>query len=556
MSQSTDQRLAAGSSDADTVYGMFAEAAHADGTLPFLVVQSDPSPADSSRWVEHTYAQSHAEVLALSRQYEAAGLKPHHRVALILGNRAEHYWHLLALNKLGACAVPLNPDSLSHEFAHALELADVCLVVVGARAVEEVRHAAARLATPVPVWEALLSSDTPRPHGQPMTGPDAPLKRGALVIFTSGTTSRPKGCLITNEGCIASGRSYREAGGCIEIQERTERIFNPLPTFHMNATVLTLNAMLGARGCLIVPDRFSASTWWSDLRATRATAFHYLGLIPPILLKADREATPEHAPLVRFGVGAGLDPVVHVEFERRFHVPLVEVWGMTETNRFIANSREPRRTDTRAFGTARWPLEAMVVDEGGSPVAAGQAGELLVRAVGPDPRFGFFAEYVKDSAATAQAWRDGWFHTGDVVRQENDGMLYFVDRRKNIIRRSGENIAAAEVEEALIGIDFVQAVVALAVPDELRDEEVLACVVLSGPVPSSNDTANAIVASLLGTLAKHKWPGWIQFVDSLPLTPTQKVRREVLLAGFSCEAAHVHDLRAMKAKSATARSTS
>lgn len=554
MSLPSDDGHAAGGSDADTVYTMFAEAADTDGALPFLVVQTGPRPA-GSRWVEYTYAQSHAEVLQLSHKYEAAGVKPHHRIALVLGNRAEHYWHLLALNKLGACAVPLNPDLLSHEFAHAYELADVRLVVVGARSVEEVRRAAASLMVPVPVWEALLDPDPPRQLGEPVPGPDLPRKRGALVIFTSGTTSRPKGCLITNEGCLESGRSYRQAGGCIEIREGMERIFNPLPTFHMNATVLTLNAMLGARGCLIVPERFSASSWWSDLRTTKATGFHYLGLIPPILLKLDRDDIPEHAPLVRFGVGAGLDPVVHVAFERRFNVPLVEVWGMTETNRFIANSREPRLTDTRAFGKARWPLEAMVVDEGGWPVGAGQAGELLVRAVGPDPRFGFFAEYVKDTAATAQVWRNGWFHTGDVVRQDEDGMLYFVDRRKNIIRRSGENIAAAEVEEALIGIDFVQAVVALAVPDELRDEEVLACIVLGGSMPSSHDTAEAIAQSLLGTLAKHKWPGWIQFVDALPLTPTQKVRREVLLADFSPDGPRVHDLRAMKAKATTTRST-
>lgn len=536
-----------GRTKASTVYEVFAEAAGTARDLPFVVVQPDAS-VNPAQWIEYSYAESHSQIRTLREIYKAAGVEAGHRVALVLGNTAEHYWHLLALNSLRACAVPLNPDYLWHEFAHALRLADASLAVVAERSEEEVQRAARSLALPVPVWQVLSELPMPAVVGSPQPVPDADLKQAALIIFTSGTTSRPKGCLITNEGCFESGRSYNQAGGRIELRQGAERIFNPLPTFHMNATVLTLNAMLLAHGCLIVPRRFKASTWWNDLRITKATGFHYLGLIPPILLKAQQSGPDQAASLVRFGVGAGLDPVVHVEFERRFKVPLVEVWGMTETNRFIANSVEPRRTDTRAFGRAKDPLEVMVADKDGRPVSAGEPGELLVRAVGPDPRFGFFAEYVKDDAATAQAWAGDWFHTGDVVRQDADGMLFFVDRSKNIIRRSGENIAAAEVEEAMIGLGAVKAVVALSVPDELRDEEVLACVVLDSAAPKNGATATGLVSSLRGQLAKHKWPGWIQFVDALPLTATQKVRRDVLLSNFSSAAAHVHDVRVLKGK--------
>ena len=201
----------------------------------------------------------------------------------------------------------------------------------------------------------------------------------------------------------------------------------------------------------------------------------YLGIIPPILLKAPFH--PDEARhCVKFGFNAGVDPVLHSAFEKRFDFPLVEVWGMTETSRFIADNFEPRQIDTRAFGKHRPPLAVCVVDEQDRPVSAGESGELPVRCEGPDPRSGFFSGYLKNEDATEAAWRGGWFHTGDVVSHGADGTLYFVDRRKNIIRRSGENISAAEVEEALIESPEVQSVAVMAVVDELRDEEVLACV--------------------------------------------------------------------------------
>jgi acyl-coenzyme A synthetase/AMP-(fatty) acid ligase len=149
----------------------------------------------------------------------------------------------------------------------------------------------------------------------------------------------------------------------------------------------------------------------------------------------------------------------------------------------------------------------------------------VVRSAGADPRRGFFSGYLKNEAATEEAWRGGWFHTGDVVRQAEDGMFYFVDRMKNIIRRSGENIAAAEVEAVLQAHDAVAQVAVLAVRDELREEEVMACVV---PMPGVTPDA-ALAARLadwcLDKLAYFKAPGWVLFLDRLPTTGTQKVQK-------------------------------
>ena len=155
----------------------------------------------------------------------------------------------------------------------------------------------------------------------------------------------------------------------------------------------------------------------------------------------------------------------------------------------------------------------------------GTEGELVVRCAGLDPRHGFFAGYLKNSEATEEAWRGGWFHTGDVVRQMHDGMLVFVDRKKNIIRRAGENIAAAEVEAVLQAHEAVAQVAVLAVPDEIREEEVLACVVPMPGVTADQGLADALVAWCLVKLAYFKAPGWILFLEALPTTGTQKVQK-------------------------------
>jgi acyl-coenzyme A synthetase/AMP-(fatty) acid ligase len=199
---------------------------------------------------------------------------------------------------------------------------------------------------------------------------------------------------------------------------------------------------------------------------------------------------------------------------------------MTETGRIYADREEPRQIHTRAFGRPHGGFEARVVDDTDREVSRGSEGELLVRWGGAaGPRHGFFSGYLKDPNATDEAWRGGWFHTGDTVRQSTDGMLVFVDRKKNIIRRSGENVAAAEVEAVLQAHEAVAQVAVLAVPDEVREEEVMACVVPMPGVTADAALAAGLMDWSLARLAYFKAPGWILFVPSLPTTGTQKVQK-------------------------------
>jgi acyl-coenzyme A synthetase/AMP-(fatty) acid ligase len=224
---------------------------------------------------------------------------------------------------------------------------------------------------------------------------------------------------------------------------------------------------------------------------------------------------------------AGIEPQLHAAFEVRFGFPMVEVWGMTEMVRALADNFEPRQVGTRAFGRAVPGIEVRVVDETDRNVAHEMPGEMLVRHSAATPRRGCFSGYLDDAAATEAAWRGGWFHTGDTVWRGADGMLHFVDRKKNIIRRSGENIAAAEVEALLLTHPNVLQAAVMAVQDELREEEVLACIVLKRALPVEQ-AAEALFQHCFERLAYYKAPGWVHIVDSLPTTGTQKIQKHAI----------------------------
>jgi crotonobetaine/carnitine-CoA ligase len=220
---------------------------------------------------------------------------------------------------------------------------------------------------------------------------------------------------------------------------------------------------------------------------------------------------------------------------------------MTEMVRVLGDTVEPRQVGTRAFGRAVPGVEVRVVDDADRDVSDGQPGEMLVRHSAETPRRGCFSGYLKDDAATETAWQGGWFHTGDAVWRGQDGMLHFVERKKNIIRRSGENIAAAEVEAVLLTHPDVQQVAVMAVKDELRDEEVLACVVLKRAIAAS-EAAAALFRHCNERLAYYKPPGWIHIVQSLPTTGTQKIQKHnIYPAGTDPRAlSEIIDLRSLK----------
>jgi crotonobetaine/carnitine-CoA ligase len=257
----------------------------------------------------------------------------------------------------------------------------------------------------------------------------------------------------------------------------------------------------------------------------------------------------ERAHSVRFGYGAGVEPQLHAVFEARYGFPLLELWGMTEMVRPLCDNHAPRQIGTRAFGRARPGLDACVMDEAGHVVPDDTPGELVIRHSEASPRRHFFSGYLDNPTATESAWHGGWFHTGDIVVRAPDGMFHFMDRRKNIIRRSGENIAAAEVEALLLTHPLVANVAVMALPDEVREEEVLACVVLKQESNQQTaDTARALFDFCHANLAYYKAPGWLWFAAEIPTTGTQKIQKHRIFPEGQDPRTlpGMHDLRALK----------
>jgi acyl-CoA synthetase (AMP-forming)/AMP-acid ligase II len=515
-----------------TVAQAFDQAAERWPAQPFLALLPETAAAYGLEAGEWTYGQARARVASLRAAYAAAGYGHGHRVGLLLENRPAFFWHWFALNGLGVSVVPINAELRSAELEYLVDHSEIVLAVAVPARHAALRDAAAAAGRPL----ALMADGDAPPAAQgrpPHDGQPVDVNTECALLYTSGTTGRPKGCVLSNRYYLHSGAWYAQVGGMAALRQGQDRMLTPLPLVHMNAMAYSALAMVLTGGCLIVLDRFHPATWWDSVRAARATVVHYLGVMPAMLMKAPPSPDDtRHA--VRFGFGAGADRALQAPFEARFGFPLLEAWAMTETGAgaVVMAHDEPRQVGSNCFGREGTDVQVRLVADDGGDAAVDQPGELWVRHAGADARFGFFSGYLKDEAATAEAWDQGWFHTGDIVRRDADGLLHFIDRRKNVIRRSGENISAVEVEGVLNQMPELKAAAVAATPDALRGDEVLACVVTHTPVPASEraDLAARVVQHALQRLAYYKAPGWVAFVDALPLTPSQKIARGELKA--------------------------
>ncbi|MGE9007659.1 AMP-binding protein [Leptospira interrogans] len=533
-----------------TVFEAFARAAASHGDKPFLAILPETAQAYGIAAGEISYGDGLARIAALTDAYRAKGYGRGHRVGILMENRPGFFLHWFALNALGVSLVPINPDMRAAELEYLTGHSEIVAAVVTPQRQDDVVAAAKAIGCNIPVVgpddePAAIRASAPRP-GTPDRDSECAL------LYTSGTTGRPKGCVLPNEYFLYAGHWYATVGGLIALNHGSERMLTPLPVFHMNAMAYSAMAMVTTGGCLIVLDRFHPKSWWASVKDSRATIVHYLGVMPPMLMGAPESADDKRHG-VRFGFGAGVDKALHDPFEARFGFPLVEAWAMTETGAgaVVVASQEPRHTGTSCFGRLGSELEARIVTDSGAEAGINEPGELLVRHAGAAPRYGFFREYLKDPEATAVAWDGGWFHTGDVVRRGPDGAFHFVDRKKNVIRRSGENISAVEVESVLMQHPAVKQVAVAPAPDPVRGDEVFACVVSEGDLPdaaSRKQIAADLVAWSLSRLAYYKAPGYVAFVSALPLTSTQKIQRGALkeLVAATIGSDRCVDTRALK----------
>jgi crotonobetaine/carnitine-CoA ligase len=342
----------------------------------------------------------------------------------------------------------------------------------------------------------------------------------AVLIATSGTTGAPKAVMQTHRAYTLTAEAFPAWAG---LSER-DRLLVALPLFHINAQAYSTMGALGAGASLALLGRFSASRFWEEARALGATQFNAVGAMIHILLKtAPRESDRGHG--VRSCYAAlALPEEQHRAFEERFGVTMSVGYGMSETTFGTVWPRDvaPRYgTMGRLRQHPRLGVvnEARVVRDDGADAADGEAGELWLR----NPAL--MKGYWDAPAQTAETIVDGWLHTGDMVRRDADGFFTFVTRKKDVIRRRGENVAAAEIEAALLAHPAVREAAAIGVPSELGEEEIVAYVALQ---PGAALDPEALRTWAAARLSDFKVPSTIRVCDALPHTATERVAKHEL----------------------------
>lgn len=479
--------------------------------------------------VTFTYAQLRERVVAVAAGLQAQGVRRGQHVLAWQPNTPDMLLTFFAINYLGAVYVPINTAYRGGLLEHVIDNSDAAVGVVHVDLVSRLTGAnlaqLRRLVITGAAAGASVPADCPLPwvtfESLAGTATDLlPLERPIepwdtqSVIYTSGTTGPSKGVLssylhmYTNPG--------PEAWPCITGEDR---FLVNMPMFHIGGLGLSF-AMLARGGSMVMPQAFSTDRFWALVRETEATAVFLLGVMATFLLKAppsaaDRDHRVTKAYIVPLAEGAG-------EFHRRFGPDVYTIFNMTEISSPITSEPNPQVSGT--CGRARAGVDVRLVDDNDCEVPDGTVGEMILRT---DRPWGMNHGYHKNPEATARAWRNGWFHTGDAFRRDAAGNYFFVDRMKDAIRRRGENISSFEVEVEVVAFPAVREAAVIAVPSELGEDEVMAVV---APAPGHEIDPAALLAFLRDRLAYFMIPRYVRVLPELPKTPTAKVLKADLRA--------------------------
>jgi carnitine-CoA ligase len=480
-----------------------------------------------------TYADVQRRVERAAVMFVARGVRQGERVGVMSSNHPCTVITLLALARLGAVMVPVNPDYGSAEAGYVLDHAQVCGVLCSPETLATVREAVAAM-TPAP-WLMLNRADS---SGLPVFDDEVAAARApapadlstaeapCVFIYTSGTTGFPKGVMHGQRALLLAGEGFVAR---MHLQPE-DRLLCILPMFHVNALFYSLAGALAAGATLILQAKFSASQFWQDAARSRATEANTIAAVSNILMRRPRsEFVPGHA--LRKIYGAPFSAETYQVFARDFGVPtLIEGYGMSEVPGALNNPFEgPHKIGSMGL-PSRHPDPAVqlaqlkIVGDDDHELPDGQTGELLVKT--PLQMLGYY----RDAEQTRAAFRDGWFLTGDLAWRDSDGYFWFVARKKDIIRKRGENISGAELDRVIESHPDVLQAAAIAVPDELGEDEILVALTLK---PGAALSAQALADWCRERLAAIKVPRYVALVDALPLTPTHRVAKYKLRADAS-----------------------
>ena len=477
-----------------------------------------------------TYQQMNENANRLANYLYSLGARPGQFLAIIMKNSPRWLDAFFAAQRIGMCAVPVNialrGDQLAYIFNHS-EADFICIDFDLLPYLERIKD---KINKPAKILVNLaeapkdfnLSSEyfafdnAYQPEISKEKPPLSPRPGDpCLLMYTSGTTGLPKG-VITRYGKTG----IKVMGILARALLRPNDIYYTcLPLFHANALLLTVTTAMLADAQVALSQKFSASRFWDEVSKYQATVFNAIGAMIPILMKQP-EKPSEQTHKVRYVLSAACPADMWEPFEKRFGVKLLEGYGAVDGGGFITLNfgQAPPGSLGKPFGGAKY----RVVDENMNDVPPGTPGELIFYVGDKKERS---VEYFKDEKATSEKVKDGWFHTGDLVYKDEKGFLYFVGRKTESIRKKGENISEYEVEHAILQHPDVLECAVFAVPSELAEDEVMACVV---PVEGKTIDPKELKEFLKDRLAKFAIPRYWRILPELPKTETQRVLKRLL----------------------------
>ncbi|MBK8190745.1 MAG: AMP-binding protein [Vampirovibrionales bacterium] len=516
----------------ETIRDLLQRQARARGEAPFLIFPE--------REQTLSYAQLADGCAGVSRLLSEWGVVRGEKVALLLPNIPEFclfYWGAMAI---GAVAAPINTLLKAPEIQFIVDHCEAGILVTTreflpelARIAEQLPHLRRLVVIPDPAIDAATESAPqaafpwPRHDIEPLTlttrgqrdgfAAQGPLSADdeAMIIYTSGTTGKPKGVLLTHGNLIANATTIFQ---WFSLDENS-RFMCVLPLFHVNGEVVTLMTPLACGASVVLCRKFSASQFWPWVTTYGVTLFSAVPSILSILTSRGRPQTP--APTLQFAIcgAAPLAVETHRQFEATFDFPVFEGYGLSETTCYATfNPRDASRRKIGSIGLAAGD-EVAIWGEDDQPLGPHQSGEIVIR--GDNVMRGYF----KRPDATEDAFRGGWFHSGDIGMRDADGFFYILDRVKDMIIRGGENIYPREVDECLYQHPAIADAATIGVPDALYGEDVRSYVVLRDG--ATLDEA-AVIAWCRERLADFKCPKSVRFLAEIPKGPTGKLLRRAL----------------------------
>ncbi|WP_428339903.1 AMP-binding protein [Mycobacterium sp.] len=475
-----------------------------------------------------SYQQMFDDACRVAHSLAEIGIAKGDRVAVMMATSPDWLRVWFGTVLLGGVLVPINSAHIGDGLLYQLNDSEAAAVIIDAEFVERVEAVAEKLSIkrvfvrgPVPDTSTLPQVES---LDTLMSGTTASvpavlvrIEDPATILYTSGTTGPPKGCVLPHGQYVAAAFLHADHCG----YDADTVIYTCLPLFHINAQIYSVLSALSASATLAMDQRFSASRFWDRLRAVGATAFNFVGSMAMSLW--NQPPSPEdsdHNAAVAFGVPIPLD--IWGEWEERFGCKVVYAYGMTENAlpAIFHHNETPVLPHLRgAAGKASLTTEVAIVDDRDNPVAAGVTGEIVTR---PRIPWTMMTEYWRKPQANIEAFRGCWFHTGDLGYVDSDGYLFYVDRKKDAVRRKGEMVSSWEVETAVGRFAAVEECAMVAVPSEMGEDEIMVVVV---PRDGALLDPAELIEFCRDRIPKFQLPRYIRIVADLPMTATARVAK-------------------------------